>query len=92
MSETIVLLAVLATVAGAVLSTIKGYFGAKANEEVYKVSRLISSTIIAVMTALAIVNFGVINETLSTIGLVGLIVVQMVIGFGTDQGLSKLDK
>jgi len=92
MSEYIVLIAVLATVSGAILSTIKGYFGAIDKGENYKVSRLISSVIIAVMTSLAIVNFGIINETLTSLGLVGLIVVQLVIGFGTDTGLSKLDK
>lgn len=89
MSELIVLIAVVATMFGAILSTLKGYFG---TEEPYKVNRLISSLIISVMTAFAIVNFGVIQEQLDTVGLVGLIVLQLVIGFGTDQGLSKLDR
>lgn len=92
MSETIILIAVFATVCGAILSTLKGYFGSLAENKQYKVSRLISSIIIAVMTSLAVINFDILKDSITSLGIVGLIVVQLVIGFGTDQGLSKLDK
>lgn len=89
MNETIMLIAVASTAFGAILSTLKGYFG---TQEPYKVNRLISSLIISIMVSLSIVNFNVIQDNLTSVGLVGLIVLQLVLGFGTDQGLSKLDK
>ena len=89
MSETIAIIAILACLSGAILSTIKGYWKADGG---YSGKKLVSSLIIAGFTSFSLVNFNILADTINTIGLVGLVTTYLTIGFGVDQGLSSLDK
>lgn len=88
-SEIIGIIAIVAASAGAVLSTLKGYFG---NKEDYAKGKLASSLIIAILGSYALINFGLLADQVSGLGAVGLFVTYVLLGFGVDQGLSRLDK
>lgn len=89
MSETIALVAVISALSGSILSTVKGF---SQSGEKFKLGRLISSLIIGVFGSFTLINFGVVSSQLDTLGFVGLIITYLLLGFGADQGLSKLDK
>jgi hypothetical protein len=90
MNEIIALLAVISAGIGAGLSTWKGYEHSPP-EEKYNKSKLASSLIISVVTSFSLVNFTTVGDQLSALGYVGLAVTYLLIGLGTDQGLSHLD-
>jgi hypothetical protein len=94
MNEIIILIAVISAISGASLSVLKGY---KKNttadkQNAFKGQRLLSSLIIAIMTVLATIQFGAITDQFGILGYIGLAITYLVLGFGTDQGLSHLDK
>ena len=91
MNELIAIIAIVAAATGAILSTLKGYWNSPDTES-YKKGRLASSLIISIMTSFALVNFDIISDQLTSLGYVGIIVTYALIGFGTDAGLSQLDK
>lgn len=91
MNETIQLAALIAASSGAILSTISGWWNAPP-EVGFKKGKLASSLIIAVFGAFALINFDIIQDQLTNIGLVGLVSTYLMLGFGVDQSLSKLDR
>ena len=91
MEQTIALAALIAASSGAILSTISGWWRAPETERFSK-GKLASSLIIAIFSSFALVNFNIIQDQLTNLGLVGLITTYTMLGFGIDQATSKLDK
>jgi len=90
MEDYLSLWAVSFTILGAVLSVAKGFSKREPGEK-FDVGQLMSSLIITVMTAFTMINFQVIADTLTQTGWVGVAIAFLILGFGADQGLSKLD-
>lgn len=82
-------IAIVSAMFGAALSTFKGHSN---TNEPYNKKMLLSSLIISIMGSLTLINFKMIPEQFNEIGLVGTVIVYLLLGFGADQGLSKLDK
>lgn len=91
MNETIALAALISASSGAILSTISGWWNSPPDVG-FKKGKLLSSLVIAVFGSFALVNFDIIQDQLTSIGLVGLITTYLMLGFGVDQSLSKLDR
>lgn len=91
MNEIIALTALISASSGAILSTISGWWNAPP-EVGFKKGKLASSLIIAIMSSFALVNFSILQDQLNTIGVVGLVSMYVMAGFGIDQALSKLDR
>lgn len=87
--ESIVLLAVVSAVVGAIASTIQGYWRADSG---YSLKKLASAIISSGFTAFGIVNLVQIPEQIATLGVVGLTVSNLLLGYGIDQAHSNLDK
>lgn len=89
MSEILAIVAVSAAGTGAVVSTIKGYWK---YDKPYSPKKLFSALISSAFTSFSLVNLVQLPDQLSTIGWTGLIISQLLLGYGIDQGLSDLDK
>jgi len=89
MSELVSLCVVAAAAAGAIISTIRGRVHSGQN---YSVKKSISALITSVFTAFGIVNLVGAPEQLSQVGWVGLVLANLLLGYGVDQGISDLDK
>lgn len=92
-NEILPLLAVAFVTLGVVLSVAKG-IGNRPTGEKIKVGRITSSLIIGVLGAIGVSNLtaSFISEQVSALGLVAFAIVYLLQGFGTDTGLSQLDK
>jgi len=89
MNEIIALTAISSCAIGAILSTLSGWWNGEKN---YAKGKLASSLIISVMASFSLVNFGVLQDQIGAIGLVGLVASFILLGFGTDQSLAKLER
>ena len=83
-------IAVGATIIGAIISVVQGYQDNKGTG--FSSKKLLSALITAVMGALALVNFGAIPEQTSGLTLIGVFIAYLLLGYGTDKGLARLDK
>lgn len=91
MSETIALFVVLAAITGATLTTVRAYFEAPDTEK-YSVKKLGGALIGAVLFSFTVVNLVNIPEQLTSLGLVGLFVLNAVAGSGIATILHKSNK
>lgn len=89
MSETLALVAICSAVFGAVASTIQGYWN---SDKGYSVKKLFSALLTSAFFAFGLVNLSQVNDQLATLGWVGLIVTNLILGYGIDKAHSALDK
>lgn len=89
MSEILAIVAISAAATGAVVSTVQGYWK---HDKPYSPKRLLSALISSVFVGFGLVNIVGLPEQLSTLGWTGLVLGQLLLGYGIDQGLSELDK
>ena len=87
--ESIALLAVVSALVGAVASTIQGYWKADTG---YSLKKLASAIISSGFAAFGIVNLVNIPEQIALVGVVGLVMANLLLGYGIDQAHSNLDK
>jgi len=87
--ENIILLAVVSAVVGAMASTVQGYWKAESG---YSIKKLASAIISSGFTAFGVVNLVEIPNQVETVGVVGLVIANLLLGFGIDQAHAKLDK
>jgi len=92
-NELLPMIALVAVIFGVVLSVGKGYTN-RPDGEKFKVGKLISSLIIGTLGSLSIslLTVQAVTEQINQLGWVAFVVMFIIQGFGTDQGLSKLDK
>ena len=88
-NELIAIAAVGSAVLGAVASTIKGYW---ASDKGFSVKKLFSALLSSGFTAFGLVNLLTVGDTLGSVGWTGLIVANLLIGYGIDSVHSGLDK
>lgn len=93
MNELLPLVAIAAVIFGVALSIAKGY-GNRPSGENFNFGRLASSLIIGVMGTMSIsmITLSFVTEQINEIGIIAFAVGFVIQGFGTDAGLSKLDK
>lgn len=91
MSELIVLAAIVCSAVGAILSTVKGWWDSPEDEK-YSGGKLASSLIISIFASFTVVNLASLPEDLGATGWTGLAITYLLLGFGADTALSKLDK
>jgi len=93
MNELLPLIAVASVIFGVFLSIGKGYSNRPEGEK-FKFGRLFSSLIIGVLGSLSIsmLTVDALQSQINEIGIVALVITFIIQGFGTDQGLSQLDK
>ena len=91
MNELIAFVALFSASSGAILSTLSGWWNAPDTEK-FKKGKLASSLIIAILSSFALVNFSILQDQISSFGIVGLIATYLMVGFGLDQATSKLDR
>ena len=92
-NELLPLIAIAGVVFGVFLSIAKGYSIRPANEP-FKIGNLLSSLVIGVMGTLSVslLVISALQEQVNELGFVAFAFLFIMQGFGTDQGLSYLDK
>lgn len=93
MNEYLPLVALASVIFGVFLSIAKG-FGSRPAGEKFSIGKLTSSLIIGVMGSISVSMLVVstLETQLNDLGIIALSLLFIVQGFGTDQGLSSLDK
>jgi len=92
MNEMIAVVAILAAELGAIASTIQGYWNAPP-EQKYSTKKLLSALLSSGFTAFGLVNLSALSSTdPSNFTWVGLILGNLILGFGIDKVHSVLDK
>lgn len=91
MSEIVAIVAVLAAMGGAVFSTLQGYANRPEGDN-YSLRKLAGGLIGSIFMSFAVINLVQLPETLSSIGYVGVIVINLLAGFGIDKALSSSKK
>lgn len=76
------LVAVIATVVGAGLNTIRGYLG---SEETYSAKKLIGAIIVAIFAGVAVAQTVVVDG----MSLVGIVLIGLTAGFSVDYAVTK---
>jgi len=89
MTETLALMAIASAVIGAIASTIQGYWN---SEDGYSLKKLASAILTSGFFAFGIVNLTGLDSQVSQLGLVGLLVSNLLLGYGIDKAHSALDK
>ncbi len=89
MSELLAIIAISAAVFGATASTIQGYWN---SDKGYSVKKLASALLTSGFFAFGIVNLSQLPDQLSALGYTGLIITNLILGYGIDQAHSGLDK
>lgn len=92
-NELLPLIAIAGVVFGVLLSIAKGYSKRPQNEP-FKIGNLLSSLVIGVMGVLSVsmLIITTLQEQVTELGFVAFAFLFIMQGFGTDQGLSYLDK
>lgn len=91
MNEYVALLAIVASISGAGLSTVRAYLEAPESEG-YSKKKLFGALVGAVLFAFTTVNLVSLPEQLSTTGLVGVFVLNAVAGSGIASILHRSNK
>ena len=89
--ETLVALAIGSALLGGLLSTLQGYFRSEPATG-YSTKKLLSAFISSGFVAFGLVNLAGIQDVVNTVGLVGLFIANVLLGYGVDKGISALDK
>lgn len=87
--ELLPIVAIMAAVFGAIASTIQGYWR---QDKPYSGKKLTSAILSSAFFAFGIVNLSSLTDALTTLGWVGVIVTNLILGYGIDQVHSSLDK
>ena len=95
MNEIIPIVAIVAAAIGAIASTIQGYWDAPqvdGKDQSYSGKKLVSALLSSCFTAFGLVNIVGLPTDINTVTWTGLIMTNMVVGFGIDKAHSVLDK
>lgn len=84
--------AVGAVVLGAVIAVIDGYTSKKTAAVGFSIKKLISALTTSIMGAVVLINFGAIPAETNGASILGVFFTYLLIGWGTDKGLARLDK
>lgn len=94
-NELVAIVAVIAASSGAIINTVRGYWGKPAGPDgkpvAYSHKKLFSALITASFAGFTLVNLSNLPDPSST-GWMALIIGNLLMGFGVDAGLSALDK
>lgn len=87
-SEIITALAVSAAALGAGASTVQGYL---AQKDSYSIKKLGAALIGSVLSAFGLVNLSAsaLSDQVTALGLVGLFITNVLVGYGIDKAISK---
>lgn len=88
MTEYLAILAITAAGLGAVASTIQGYWK---SSDGYSLKKLSSAIVTSCFFAFGIVNLTGLESQVSQLGLVGLVISNLLLGYGIDKAHSALD-
>ncbi|MFM7795579.1 MAG: hypothetical protein ACKO7N_02335 [Candidatus Nitrosotenuis sp.] len=89
MTETLAIMAIVSAVIGAIASTVQGYWNSEGG---YSLKKLSSAVLTSAFFAFGIVNLTGIDSQASQLGIVGLLVSNLLLGYGIDKAHSALDK
>lgn len=93
-NELLAIVAILAAEFGAIASTVKGYWDTPDTTPPVRFSakKLLSALLSSGFFAFGIVNLSGLPDQLTQLGWVGLIIANLILGFGIDKAHSTLDK
>jgi len=89
--QVVEIVTVSATVFGAIISVYDGYTSRPSGEDFSK-KKLLSAIITAIMTSMLLINFDTLPEQTSGMSLFAIAIGFLILGWGADKGLSKLDR
>jgi len=87
--ETLQIIALSATIIGSLVAVGQGYAD---SPEGFSVKKLISAIITAVTGSMLLVNLGMVPEQTNGMTILGVFIMYLILGYGADKGLSRLDK
>lgn len=86
--EIVTLVAVISAAAGASASTVQGYL-ATAKDKAYSVRKLFGALIGATFVSFGLINLVQLPEQVAAVGYVGLVVMNLILGYGIDKVITK---
>jgi len=89
-NETLTIIAVVSASIGALASTFQGFKSAQGQS--YSLKKLVSALISSVFFAVGIVNITGLSEQVNQVGYVGVVLMNLMVGYGIDQAHSALDR
>ena len=89
--QTLEIIALSATMAGSIIAVGQGYADRKDGEK-FSSKKLLSAIITAVTSSMLLVNLGAIPEQTNGMTIVAVIITYLILGYGADKGLSRLDR
>ena len=85
-------IAVVAVIIGSVISVVDGYTSRTTKTTGFATKKLLSALITSIMGAITMINFGAIPDQTNGLSILGVFVSYLILGWGTDKGLARLDK
>lgn len=89
--QTLEIIALSATMAGSIIAVAQGYADRKDGVG-FSSKKLLSAIITAVTSSMLLVNLGAIPEQTNGMTIVAVIISYLILGYGADKGLSRLDR
>ena len=89
--ETVQVTALSAAIVGSVISVVVGYTE-RPDGQGFSIKKLLSAIITSVMGSMLLVNLGAIPAETNGMTIVGIFISYLILGYGADKGLARLDK